>query len=455
MKPKDIYSPIVLNDSVKVISTSTKDRSSCAITFPVLDPALSYGVMLFYDSLESITYIKQQIAINPLLSYTAQKVGEQTFTSTNIKFDLNKGQFIYLVPYGYRTENGAKRIITAKGHIKVQISPWVFQSVLPGSLIRNKVRIYENHGLINCLKIEDAFINNYQFDPVSRQWTKVGTIKNETCYGLDYRDPANPNKPIVSFPLYATEVYKVYVVNERYHVLVNLKADVPDVNRYKYSLSLLTLDKNFSLIDCQSIAVLRDRNVEVMTTFTDDKNLYVVSRADSNLINCSRIPFAKPTVTKLTLQDKIDPSKFYLWTNNTLITGGPEYSNTFKAYKITSNTVSRINPDMTSGDLYYQTDQQTIPFQLSSSSWTDIFLNKGQGFLALNVEKVESAKIKTNMSTVYTAWFPRGNSRYISHGYSGTKELVLVVSDYEIWTFDIYGWSENEGYKLSSQVIKL
>jgi hypothetical protein len=423
VSPKEIYSPIDLNDQVDLKTTSVRDIYGCVLSFTGKDTTLKYGVLLFYDSLASITFIKKQLRTTPTESIRTRKSGDKTYTSDTIHFDLTKGEFMYLVPFGYDRKDSISRVLTAQGCIKVRISPWVYLTNIPGTYIRNKARIYENNGQINCLKIDNESVTNYEYK--NQQWATTGKFKNESCQGFKFN--------AITYPFKATEIYSVFMVNGRYHVLVNLKADVPDEKSLKYSLSLLTLDKDFALIDCQSIVQMSNRNAEVLTSFTDDKNLYLITRTE--VIECFQIPFAKPSVNKITIKNTVDASKLYVWTNN--------------------SAISSIKPTINSGSIYYQTDQQTIHFKLNSSIHPDVFLNKGQGFLALNNVKVVNDVVTTTMSEIYTAWFPRGNSRYISHGFSGKDGIVLVISDYEVWLFNIYSWSENAIYKLSYDIIKL
>ncbi|CAN5269883.1 hypothetical protein BH09BAC4_BH09BAC4_44840 [soil metagenome] len=207
---KALYSPIDLQNNKINIKNSKGYIGNvygdiATLIFTGKDSSLSYGVVVFYDSIDASNFVRKNIKSNLGVSQNATYVTPQEKNSLQPKMTVtvainrSLGQFQYFVPYGYSRDN--LKTFVAQGYIQAKITPWTHITDLPFTKSSNTFfKIFEGSGKLSYIQYETipyspeskgVPITCYEYDSTGITWSKKGSILSDAPAILKHISPSS------------------------------------------------------------------------------------------------------------------------------------------------------------------------------------------------------------------------------------------------------------------------
>ena len=437
--PKTIYSPIDLSKtSLKQFFGKYREPTdSATVTFTVNDPALTYGMVVFYDSISTINLIKKNQLSGTFDFYPAGTSAGSPSTQT-AKAKINpiksKEQFQYFVPIGYTKDS--TKIYYAQGYVRMKISPWTHFTDLPGYSTQYAILLFQVDDTLAYVKYNansQDFIFLYEYDFSKKTWITKGKTQNEFCKGgCTYMN--TPYQQRVDY------IFKGYYVNNTYHLIADISSTLSGNLKYRSGEIILDQNFNYKTIDSTSnssvsgnyiyVTDIQNDTLRVIYTFSNENKILFTAGYYTNIQSGIRSVY--------TADENITLPYVSLVIKNKLLVNSYSKGNTFTVYDLNKGQIKKINT-VTYTDqakVWAPTDRVTNLIGFSNGDYGYILNNN------LNLYKVTiNEKNEPVFSNFYATWFPSNSYFGISQGLlykdkANKTQLIFLVNENELWSFD-------------------
>lgn len=466
---KAIYSPIELDASLIPLRTRVTsftlnvNETACKIQFKGNDATLSYGALVFYDSVAAASFVLERKIIGQVQSVSAVfSSTSKIVISDTVKFDNTKGQYIYITPYAYKKEdslsirtNSYSKVFSSKGYMQLKISPWTHFADIPPptTSIYQSINLIQGTDKLSYLKYTQSIVLNsnplYEYDSIAHRWgDKVGAIPTTLIIPSYKGDNYGIKKDIFL-------LNSVFYQNSKYHIICSLYSREYDktYDVAKHSMSIITLPKD-SIITQNKIFT-----PEEISQFSFGINLpsgYIshsifnmgeigifanINQDPSYKLSLYIRPNNSTSVSEVYLPDIFNKTFFNrptiaLYIDNKYVFNTNNDQTNFAVLKtngVSSVTVLQQNKIIVPDALYGSFNGESKSFICLSNGAQGYVISKNQ---VIHKVTLDTREFKPKFENIYQGWFPGNGSSSIIQGIMYKGQLAFLLDNYEVWLFD-------------------
>lgn len=442
--PREIYSPIELDGKLLPQKIS---EAVCKVRFVGNDATLTYGALVFYDSLAAASFVQERKTVGRVQFVTAIRSSTATanqFISDTIKFDNTKGQYLYITPLAYRSEDSLairtqqdyRKAFSSQGYIRLKISPWTHVTDLPGPTLGFTPVLFPIKNNLFCIKY-DSFsksdtIYSYEFDPTTIKWTGKGRFQNELCQGkCQSRDPTRPTR------LYITGINNAYFANNEYHLFVNTYL-AGDGFLQRYGIGEVITDQNFAYKTTSSFLNNVLPSYYSLINVQDDRAIAIRNSLNSQPTGNPYLTGGYSTTlstnksTFYNTKEVISPTVACVISNK-LVANASDFVNTFSVYDLDDQGLKKLSTVS-----YSDRNKLWLPSDVASRT---LAVSQGDhAYLLNNLLNIYRLTLNTKnepvFTSIYTGWFPATSPTAFNRGVIIGDTLWFLVNNYELWTIN-------------------
>lgn len=445
--PRDIYSPIELGTATASYAlspykylnvhgdTTSEGIKNSAVRFAIKDTTLKYGAVLFYDSLSAHNLVKNGLLAGVPEFYPAGRDRKPSEKTVNLKIDPLKGQFQYIVPVGYNKDS--TRIYTAKGYVRIKISPWTrIKDLEFYSTLQYRVKLFQGNGKLGYLKYDQLQIYSYELDPSSYKWISKSNFAANVCKG------GCPSRSGSSIPIekdVVTFVENAYFYNKQYHFIVNTYAlsDLP----FRYRIGEVLTDQNLAFSGHQELAYSTQPLSFYASDFQRDTLRFLYERPNvttrPNPLNNNPIDYTvpsggfRPPAGSYTIwpvsESLVDPT-ISLFIGQKLVINSGVSPSRFTVFDLSKGQFKNVGTANFTGVW-----TPAAPRLITIADGNQAYLVNSNLNLYRVTVKPDNTPVFQNF---YSEWFPGNSANAISQGILYQNKLLFLVNDYQLWEFD-------------------
>ena len=437
------------------------------VQFKGNDATLKYGVLVFYDTVAAASFVRERKTIGQIQSVSAVLSGTpNVFTSDTVKFDIIKGQYIYVIPFAYKKEGGDpgitndySKVFSSRGYIQLKISPRTYFTDIPSS--SNSPVIFQGNNKLSYLESIGGNIFCKEYDETNQKWMTIGSTPSSFT--------ALPVRTDVLFTRNISPTDWIFYKNEKYYMIstigVTAKPSSETVLASTFSsegsygqswISIITLDKSFkseNLVDVSQSTSNNDTPIVKLANYFSSANTnndtlrifyntslynfqYSGSSVKSGLAN---YPIGSTQTTDYTnLTYGFGPS-ISLFINNKILLNDRLQQTNFVIFLFTKNGIGVETKSQIYPGAFYALLQNPDVAQVAS----------GKGFISLSdgtqgyvigpnqiIYKVTSVGNNPNFSVLYSGWFPVNGFTSIRKSIMYKNQFAFLLNNNEIWLFN-------------------